>query len=383
MLSVNYRKETSDLYEKSHFCIVDYFNKNMEDVLAKEEKFNRDERFAKKVLAIVESDLVESAILKALQSDQYDLMIEKSGIKGIIRAKSEQPDIIICDFDLPDMSAREVLEDLGNHGLLTFSPFIFLIGDDWDKKSSTVMDTDMDAIIRHSIVEEELVSVIDQAITDKLNKIDELNQVQHEFNESFIQKDHKSGESPAEMKKRLLIIQRLFPLIKLGRMSLDAGIEILDEAVAGLDDKIMDANKFINIGRGIEKNQTAIGAQLNNIWLIDDDPAQNLLNRMLLKKSNPNWNISEFNDANRAFQTLASRRPDLVFLDINMPGMSGFEFLKKLTVNKIKLNVIMLSSSISVSEIKESFNFDQVVNYLTKPMERDKVTSLLKSVINQ
>ncbi|MBV6642342.1 MAG: response regulator [Cyclobacteriaceae bacterium] len=355
----------------------------MEDVLAKEEKFNRDERFAKKVLAIVESDLVESTIMKALQSDQYDLMIEKSGIKGIIRAKSEQPDIIICDFDLPDMSAREVLEDLGNHGLLTFSPFIFLIGDDWDKKSSTVMDTDMDAIIRHSIVEEELVSVIDQAITDKLNKIDELNQVQHEFNESFIHKDQKSGESPEDMKKRLLIIQRLFPLIKLGRMSLDAGIEILDEAIASLDDKIMDANKFINIGRGIEKNQSAIGAQLNNIWLIDDDPAQNLLNRMLLKKSNPNWNISEFNDANRAFQTLSSRKPDLVFLDINMPGMSGFEFLKKLTVNKIKLNVIMLSSSISVSEIKESFNFDQVVNYLTKPMERDKVTSLLKSVINQ
>ena len=33
--------------------------------------------------------------------------------------------------------------------------------------------------------------------------------------------------------------------------------------------------------------------------------------------------------------------------------------------------------------LKESFNFDQVVNYLTKPMERDKVNSLLKSVISQ
>ena len=355
----------------------------MEDVLAKSDKSNKESRFAKKVLAIVENDAVEASITKALSSDQYDLIIERSGIKGGITAKKEHPDVILCDFDLDDISAREILEDLGNHGLLTFSPFIFLIGDDWDKKSSTVMDTDMDAIIRHAIVEEELVSVIDQAISDKLNKIDELNQVQHEFNESFIHKDHEQVESPAEMKKRLLIIQRLFPLIKLGRMSLDAGIEILDEAVADLDDKIMDVNKFINIGRGIERNQRAIGAQLNNIWLVDDDPAQNLLNRIILKKSNPGWNISEFNDANRAFQTLAIRRPDLVFLDINMPGMSGFEFLKKLTVNKIKLNVIMLSSSISVSEIKESFNFDQVVNYLTKPMERDKVTSLLKSVISQ
>ncbi len=355
----------------------------MEDVLAKEEKFNKEERFAKKVLAIVENDSVEAAIKKALHDDQYDLIVENSGIKGSIRAKNEHPDIIICDFDLPDMSAREILEDMGNHGLLTFSPFIFLIGDDWDKKSSTVMDTDMDAIIRHSIVEEELGSVIEQAIADKLNKIDELNQVQHEFNESFIHKEGTIEESPEDMKKRLLIIQRLFPLIKLGRMSLDTGIEILDEAVAGLDEKIMGANKFINIGRGIEKNQKELSTQLNHIWLIDDDPAQNLLNRMLLKKSNPSWNISEFNDANRAFQTLSSRKPDLVFLDINMPGMSGFEFLKKLTVNKIKLNVIMLSSSISVSEIKESFNFDQVVNYLTKPMERDKVTSLLKSVISQ
>ena len=355
----------------------------MEDVLTKSDKSDKESRFAKKVLAIVENDALEASISKALSSDQYDLIIERTGIKGGITAKNEHPDVILCDFDLKDISAREILEDLGNHGLLTFSPFIFLIGDDWDKKSSTVMDTDMDAIVRYAIVEEELVSVIDQAISDKLAKIDELNQVQHEFNESFIHKDHKQGESPAEMKKRLLIIQRLFPLIKLGRMSLDAGIEILDEAVADLDDKIMDVNKFINIGRGIERNQRAIGAQLNNIWLVDDDPAQNLLNKIILKKSNPSWNISEFNDANRAFQTLASRRPDLVFLDINMPGMSGFEFLKKLTVNKIKLNVIMLSSSISVSEIKESFNFDQVVNYLTKPMERDKVTSLLKSVISQ
>ncbi len=355
----------------------------MEEVLTQDQNFAKDERFTKKVLVIVGNDRVETAITKALSANQYTLIIEKTGFGGSMAAKREQPDIIICDFDLPDLSARDILEDMGSHGLLTFSPFIFLIGDDWDKKSSTVMDTDMDAIIRHSIIEEELESVIDQAVSDKLNQIDELNQVQHEFNESFIHKDHPSGESPEDMKKRLLIIQRLFPLIKLGRMSLDSGIEILDEAVASLDERIMDANKFINIGRGIERNQKDIGSQLNTIWLIDDDPAQNLLNKIILKKSNPNWNISEFNDANRAFQTLSIRKPDLVFLDINMPGMGGFEFLKKLTVNKIKLNVIMLSSSISVSEIKESFNFDQVVNYLTKPMERDKVTKLLKSVISQ
>lgn len=333
----------------------------------------------KKILAIASDSRVESAIYKALAKQDFNLIFERSGYDAVNTAKSEKPDVILCDFDIPDMAARDVLEEMGNHGLLTLCPFIFLIGDDWDKKSSTLMDTDMDAIIRHSIIQEELISVINQAGEAKLNHLDALNQAQHEFNECFVQHDDDTAEA---VRKRLLIIQKLFPLIKLGRMSLNAGIEILDDAVAELDEKIMDANRFINVGRCIEKNHQVIGIPIQKIWLIDDDATQNLLNRIVLKQSNPNWHISEFNDANRAFESLSSRKPDLVFLDINMPGMSGFEFLKKLKVNKIKLNVVILSSSASMDEIRKSFDYDQVVNYLTKPIEREKVESLLKTVMH-
>ncbi len=336
---------------------------------------------AKKILAIVSDPVIVSEIRKSLADGPFQLIVEETGFEGAEAAKREKPDVILCDFDLPDMAARDILEETGNHGLLTLCPFIFMIGDDWDRKSSTLLDADMDAIIRHSVVTDGLISVINQAIESKLNHLDALNQAQHEFNEYFMKEEEASEDSPEIMRKRLLIIQKLFPLIRLGKMSLDAGIEILDEAVAQLDDKIMDANKFINVGRCVEKNHQVIGIPIRNIWLIDDDATQNLLNRIILKQSNPTWHVSEFNDANRAFHALSSRKPDLVFLDINMPGMSGFEFLKKLTVNKIKLNVIMLSSSISASEIKKSFDYEHVVNYLTKPMERAKVDSLLKSVI--
>ena len=61
------------------------------------------------------------------------------------------------------------------------------------------MDTDMDAIIRHAIIEEELDSVINQAISDKLNQIDELNQVQHEFNESFYSTKISSLTNPQKI----------------------------------------------------------------------------------------------------------------------------------------------------------------------------------------
>lgn len=337
----------------------------------------------KKILAIVQNDQVERTIRKALSGHPYTLIVERSGFQAILTAKKEQPDIFISEFELSDMDGRDILTEMGSYGLLTFSPFIFLIEDDWDKKSSTVMDLEMDVIIKQSIVEKELVSVIDQAYTDKLNHIDELNQVQHEFNENFINSGKELATSPQEMRMRLLVIQKLFPLIRLGRMSLDTGIEILDDSNEDIDDKIMDANKFINIGKCITGSQSATPKAVKNIWLIDDDPVQNLLNRIVLKQSNPEWSISEFNDASRAFHELSIRKPDLVFLDINMPGMSGFEFLKKLTANRIDLNVIMLSSSVSANEIKRSFGFKQVVNYLSKPMAGDKVRSMLNAVIDR
>src|SRR5690606_15881821 len=106
---------------------------------------------------------------------------------------------------------------------------------------------------------------------------------------------------------------------------------------------------------------------------------QVLLTRMMLHKTNPNWLIHTFQHPEEALNQLKFQPPDLIFLDINMPGMDGFEFLRELSALPVDLQVIMLSSSISPADIQRSMEYRHVINYLTKPLKRNVVAELFSS----
>jgi len=70
--------------------------------------------------------------------------------------------------------------------------------------------------------------------------------------------------------------------------------------------------------------------------------------------------------------------PELIFLDINMPIMNGWEFLELLTgrgANKTP-KIYMLTSSISPDDIKKSEDHPMVTNYITKPLSLAKLQSI-------
>ena len=69
------------------------------------------------------------------------------------------------------------------------------------------------------------------------------------------------------------------------------------------------------------------------ILLVDDNPDDNFFHEREIKRNNPSNAVVTRNSAIRALEYLKSekdlgRRPDLIFLDINMPGMNGWEFLE-------------------------------------------------------
>ncbi|HQW87224.1 MAG TPA: response regulator, partial [Flavobacteriales bacterium] len=65
---------------------------------------------------------------------------------------------------------------------------------------------------------------------------------------------------------------------------------------------------------------------IEHILLIDDEEDCNFVTRMVLKRSGFTGRITCFTNATAALEHLRSERdrPDLMFVDINMPGMTGF-----------------------------------------------------------
>ena len=83
--------------------------------------------------------------------------------------------------------------------------------------------------------------------------------------------------------------------------------------------------------------------------------------------------------AMEAMQYLNKSTVDFIFLDINMPIMDGFEFLEKRKSSNLCRNssIIILTSSGRPSDQKRAFEFHNVIDYIEKPLNYEKINHTL------
>lgn len=119
-----------------------------------------------------------------------------------------------------------------------------------------------------------------------------------------------------------------------------------------------------------------------SILLIDDDPINNLINKRLIAKLEIGDRIEVFQEAEKAIdriRTFESDKSILIFLDINMPVMNGWDFLYRYLhqFEERKDTIVVLSSSIDIQDKNKALEFSCVEGFIEKPLSPEKIKNLL------
>jgi CheY-like chemotaxis protein len=126
------------------------------------------------------------------------------------------------------------------------------------------------------------------------------------------------------------------------------------------------------------------------VMLIDDNEIDNLINQKMIEATDITQYIFTHTGAKSAIEFLKNISklthlasevlPDVIFLDIDMPLMDGFQFLdefEKLSEQtRKKCKIVMLTSSINPLDVNKSKNYPYVKQYINKPLSQVNLEKL-------
>ncbi|RYU82487.1 response regulator [Hymenobacter persicinus] len=120
-------------------------------------------------------------------------------------------------------------------------------------------------------------------------------------------------------------------------------------------------------------------------YLIDDDDLGIYLTEQLLRAEGFSNAICTFQSAREALETLVKEKenaavPEVVFLDLNMPMMNGWQFLDALAPYEQELlgrcHIYILTSSLALSDLEKSREYDLVAGLIHKPIDSEEIRAI-------
>ena len=121
------------------------------------------------------------------------------------------------------------------------------------------------------------------------------------------------------------------------------------------------------------------------VLIVEDNPIDVFINTRVVEQSGLAKEVMAIQTAREALELLTKRSvnsdlPEIIFLDIRMPDIDGFEFLlefSELPQRVLELcKIVMLSSTIDPLELEKARNSPFVLAFIPKPLTRDKIIEL-------
>jgi len=124
--------------------------------------------------------------------------------------------------------------------------------------------------------------------------------------------------------------------------------------------------------------------QLNCVLLVDDNEDDNFYHELILRETGAAQQIQIAETGHSALDFLqqTSAAPELIFLDINMPRMNGWEFLeryKKLKIDqKANVVIIMLTTSLNPEDARRAKTIPEIDDFESKPLTPEMIKKIMK-----
>lgn len=140
----------------------------------------------------------------------------------------------------------------------------------------------------------------------------------------------------------------------------------------------MIAESSINLEKAKAKKENIFTNSINILWV--DDEIEFLKPHIIFLSQN-GYVVNTASNGLDAIQEISEQHYDLIFMDENMPGLSGIETISKIKEINSKIPVVMITKNETEKNMKEATK-NNVADYLVKPVSMTQVFDTAHKILN-
>jgi CheY-like chemotaxis protein len=119
---------------------------------------------------------------------------------------------------------------------------------------------------------------------------------------------------------------------------------------------------------------------MRTVLIVDDSRVSRMLSRQFILHKHPDWHVAEAATGEEAIEQLASLSPDLILLDLNMPGMGGFAAIQRIREAQPEARITLLTANVQ-DAIRSRANA-LGLGFAEKPITEARIDQILAEAEN-